>query len=97
MNSITPASIVLLLPLFSAFTILLLHKQLKGAAALISIGSSAVCAIVAMIMLGAKDTPFGEPQHILSFIHLTDTINFDINAIIDGQSRQIRTSAKLSC
>ncbi|MBX7210986.1 MAG: NADH-quinone oxidoreductase subunit L [Verrucomicrobiaceae bacterium] len=87
MNSITPASIVLLLPLFSAFTILLLHKQLKGAAALISIGSSAVCAIVAMIMLGAKDTPFGEPQHILSFIHLTDTINFDINAIIDGQSR----------
>ena len=84
MNNLTPSSIVLLLPLFSAFVILLFHKQLKGAAALISIGSSAICALIStFIILGAHDTV----HRILPFIHINDNLSFDINALIDGQSR----------
>ncbi len=84
MNPITPSSIVLLLPLFSALVILLFHRQLKGAAALISIGSAGICALIStFIILGAHDTM----HRILPFIHIDKDLSFSINALIDGQSR----------
>ena len=83
MNTLTPSSIVLLLPLLSALVILLFQKQLKDAATLISIGSSAICLIVSIVLLGAVDGV----HSLFPFIHISDQISFDINALIDGQSR----------
>ena len=83
MNTLTPSSIVLLLPLLSALVILLFQKQLKDAATLISIGSSAICLLVSIVLLGAADGV----HSLFPFIHISDQISFDINALIDGQSR----------
>jgi NADH-quinone oxidoreductase subunit L len=83
MNNLTPFAVILLLPLFSALAILLFHKQLKGAAALISIGSASICALLSVTLLGAGD----EIYTLFPFIHISDAISFDINALIDGQSR----------
>ena len=83
MNTLTPSSIVLLLPLLSALVILLFQKQLKDAATLISIGSSAICLLVSIVLLGAA----AGVHSLFPFIHISDQISFDINALIDGQSR----------
>lgn len=76
-------SIVLLLPLLSALTILVLHRQLKGASALVSIGSAAICLIGSVALLGTPDKTYG----LFQFIHLNDQIHFDIGALINHQSR----------
>lgn len=49
------ASILLLLPFFSALVILLGHRQLKGAAVLISVGSSIIAFLASIAFLGADD------------------------------------------
>ncbi len=49
------ASIILLLPLFSALVILLGHRHLKGAAVLISVGSSIISFLACLFFLAADD------------------------------------------
>jgi NADH-quinone oxidoreductase subunit L len=46
------ASIILLLPLFSALLILLGHRQLKGASVLISVGSSIISFLACLFVPG---------------------------------------------
>ncbi|WP_461782925.1 NADH-quinone oxidoreductase subunit L [Prosthecobacter sp.] len=76
------ASIILLLPLFSALLILLGHRQLKGASVLISVGSSIISFIACLFFLAADD----DNRLLLPFIEV-GTFNAGIDALIDKQSR----------
>lgn len=76
------ASIPLLLPFFSALLILLGHRQLKGAAVLISVGSSIISFIACLFLLAAAD---GQ-QLLLPFLNV-DNFHADIDILIDKQSR----------
>lgn len=76
-------TLILFLPLLSAAVILLLHRHLAGASALISIGSSFLCLVLSCMMLGLKD----ETCHLLKFIHISDDLNFNLGAMIDHQCR----------
>ena len=76
------ASIILLLPFFSALLILLGHRQLKGASVLISVGSSIISFIACLFFLAADD----DNRLLLPFIEV-GTFNAGIDALIDKQSR----------
>ncbi len=76
------ASIILLLPFFSALLILLGHRQLKGASVLISVGSSIISFIACLFFLAADD----DNRLLLPFIEV-GAFNAGIDALIDKQSR----------
>jgi|UniRef100_UPI003782FE51 NADH-quinone oxidoreductase subunit L len=76
------ASIILLLPFFSALLILLGHRQLKGASVLISVGSSIISFVACLFFLAADD----DNRLLLPFIEV-GTFNAGIDALIDKQSR----------
>jgi NADH-quinone oxidoreductase subunit L len=73
---------VLFLPLASALTILLLHRLLRSATVLISLGSSLACFIISLMLLGANDG-IGT---IVPFIKV-GAFHANIGFIIDQQSR----------
>jgi NADH-quinone oxidoreductase subunit L len=76
------ASIILLLPFFSALLILLGHRQLKGASVLISVGSSIISFIACLFFLAADD----DNRLLLPFIEVGQ-FKSGIDALIDKQSR----------
>jgi len=76
------ASIILLLPFFSALLILLGHRQLKGASVLISVGSSIISFIACLFFLAADD----DNRLLLPFIEVGQ-FKAGIDALIDKQSR----------
>ncbi|WP_395750640.1 NADH-quinone oxidoreductase subunit L [Prosthecobacter sp.] len=80
-----PASIPLLLPLFSALLILLGHRQLKGAAVLISVGSSIISFLACLVFLAASDDGNGI-KPLLPFIDF-GSVHANIDVMIDKQSR----------
>ncbi len=80
------ASIILLLPFFSALLILLGHRQLKGAAVLISVGSSIISFIACVALLAAADDAENKAQFLLPFIDV-GYLHANIDVLIDKQSR----------
>jgi NADH-quinone oxidoreductase subunit L len=79
------ASIILLLPFFSALVILLGHRQLKGAAVLISVGSSIISFIACLFLLAAADDE-NNTKLLLPFLDLGH-FHANIDVLIDKQSR----------
>ncbi|MCB1275522.1 NADH-quinone oxidoreductase subunit L [Prosthecobacter sp.] len=77
-----PASIILLLPFFSALVILLGHRQLKGAAVLISVGSSIIAFLASLVFLATDD----DNKLLLPFIDVAH-FHAGIDVLIDKQSR----------
>ncbi len=79
------ASIILLLPFFSALLILLGHRQLKGAAVLISVGSSIISFFACVALLAAAD----DENNIKLLLPFLDVGHFhaNIDVLIDKQSR----------
>jgi len=78
------ASILLLLPLFSALVILLGHRQLKGAAVLISVGSSVIAFLASIAFLGADDNE--GTKMLLPFIDV-EGFRAGIDVMSDKQSQ----------
>ena len=76
------ASIILLLPFFSALLILLGHRQLKGAAVLISVGSSIISFVACLFFLAADD----DNKLLLPFLDVGH-LHAGIDVLIDKQSR----------
>jgi NADH-quinone oxidoreductase subunit L len=76
------ASIILLLPFFSALLILLGHRQLKGAAILISVGSSIISFLACLFFLAADD----DNKLLLPFLQVGH-FQANIDVLIDKQSR----------
>lgn len=78
------ASILLLLPFFSALLILLGHRHLKGAAVLISVGSSIIAFLASIAFLGADDN-----EGIKALLPFIDVGGFQagIDVISDKQSQ----------
>jgi NADH-quinone oxidoreductase subunit L len=75
-------SLLLLLPLFTALTILLGHKLLKGACVFLSVASAAICFVISVALLHSQlSTPV-----LLPFLSVGD-ITIAIDALIDQQSR----------
>ncbi|MCF7786965.1 MAG: NADH-quinone oxidoreductase subunit L [Prosthecobacter sp.] len=79
------ASIILLLPFFSALVILLGHRQLKGAAVLISVGSSIISFIACLALLAAADDK-ENTKLLLPFLDI-GYLHANIDVLIDKQSR----------
>jgi NADH-quinone oxidoreductase subunit L len=79
------ASIILLLPFFSALVILLGHRQLKGAAVLISVGSSIISFIACLALLAAADDE-NNTKLLLPFLDVGH-FHANIDVLIDKQSR----------
>jgi NADH-quinone oxidoreductase subunit L len=79
------ASIILLLPFFSALVILLGHRQLKGAAVLISVGSSVVSFIACVALLAVADDK-DNTKLLLPFLDFGQ-FHANIDVLIDKQSR----------
>ena len=79
------ASIILLLPFFSALVILLGHRQLKGAAVLISVGSSIISFIACLVLLAAADDE-NNNRLLLPFLDVGH-FHANIDVLIDKQSR----------
>jgi len=77
------ASIILLLPFFSALVILLGHRQLKGASVLISVGSSIISFIACLFFLAAED----DNKLLLPFLDVGGHFHAGIDVLIDKQSR----------
>ena len=80
-----PASIPLLLPLFSALLILLGHRQLKGASVLISVGSSIISFIACLALLAVADDK-DNTKSLLPFLDVGH-LHGNIDILIDKQSR----------
>ncbi len=78
------ASILLLLPFFSALLILLGHRQLKGAAVLISVGSSIIAFLASIAFLGADDNE--GTKMLLPFIDVAG-FRAGIDVLSDKQSQ----------
>ncbi len=78
-------SIILLLPFFSALVILLGHRQLKGAAVLISVGSSIISFIACLVLLAVADDE-NNNQLLLPFLDVGH-LHANIDVLIDKQSR----------
>lgn len=78
------ASILLLLPLFSALVILVGHRQLKGASVLISVGSSIIAFLASIAFLGADDNE--GTKMLLKFIDV-DGFRAGIDVMSDKQSQ----------
>ena len=76
------ASIILLLPFFSALVILLGHRQLKGASVLISVGSSIISFIACLFFLAAEN----DNKLLLPFLDIGH-FHANIDVLIDKQSR----------
>ncbi len=79
------ASIILLLPFFSALVILLGHRQLKGASVLISVGSSIISFIACLVLLAAADDE-NNNKLLLPFLDVGH-FHANIDVLIDKQSR----------
>lgn len=77
------ASIILLLPFFSALVILLGHRQLKGASVLISVGSSIISFIACLFFLAAEN----DNKLLLPFLDVGGHFHAGIEVLIDKQSR----------
>jgi len=80
------ASIILLLPFFSALVILLGHRQLKGAAVLISVGSSVISFIACVALLAVADDKDNNIKLLLPFLDVGH-FHANIDVLIDKQSR----------
>lgn len=78
-------SIILLLPFFSALVILLGSRQLKGAAVLISVGSSIISFIACLVLLAAADVE-NNTRLLLPFLDVGH-FHANIDVLIDKQSR----------
>jgi NADH-quinone oxidoreductase subunit L len=78
------ASILLLLPFFSALLILLGHRQLKGAAVLISLGSSVIAFLASLAFLAAEDNE--GTKTFLPFIDI-EGLRAGIDIVSDKQSQ----------
>ncbi len=79
------ASIILLLPFFSALVILLGHRHLKGAAVLISVGSSIISFLACLFLLAATDDE-NNTKLLLPFLDFGH-FHANIDVLIDKQSR----------
>ncbi len=79
------ASIILLLPFFSALVILLGHRHLKGAAVLISVGSSVISFIACVALLAVADDK-DNTKLLLPFLDVGQ-FHANIDVLIDKQSR----------
>ncbi|MFO1484429.1 MAG: NADH-quinone oxidoreductase subunit L [Verrucomicrobiaceae bacterium] len=79
------AGILLLLPFFSALLILLGHRQLKGAAVLISVGSSIIAFLASLVFLAADDNE--GTTRLLPFIDLPGVFTAGIDVMSDKQSQ----------
>ncbi len=79
------ASIILLLPFFSALVILLGHRQLKGASVLISVGSSVISFIACVALLAVADDK-ENTKLLLPFLDVGQ-FHANIDVLIDKQSR----------
>ncbi|MEN3940984.1 NADH-quinone oxidoreductase subunit L [Prosthecobacter sp. SYSU 5D2] len=75
-------SLLLLLPLFTALTVLLGHKLLKGASVFLSVASAAVCFVISVALLHSQDSS----PVLLPFLTVGN-IKIAIDALIDQQSR----------
>ena len=80
----TLPTLLLLLPLFTALTILLGHKLLKGASVILSVASAAICFIISMMLLHSENSEIAPV--LLPFISV-GKINIVIDALLDQQSR----------
>lgn len=78
------ASILLLLPFFSALIILIGHRHLKGASVLISVGSSIIAFLASIAFLGADDNE--GTKMLLPFIDVAG-FRAGIDVISDRQSQ----------
>jgi len=78
------ASILLLLPFFSALIILLGHRHLKGASVLISVGSSIIAFLASIAFLGADDNE--GTKLLLPFIDVAG-FRAGIDVLSDKQSQ----------
>ncbi|HEY1050984.1 MAG TPA: NADH-quinone oxidoreductase subunit L [Prosthecobacter sp.] len=78
------ASILLLLPFFSALIILLGHRHLKGASVLISVGSSIIAFLASIAFLGADDNE--GTRLLLPFIDVSG-FRAGIDVMSDKQSQ----------
>lgn len=78
----TLPSLLLLLPFFTALTILLGHKLLKGASVFLSVASAAVCFVISVALLHSQDSA----PVLLPFIGV-GKFKIAIDALIDQQSR----------
>jgi NADH-quinone oxidoreductase subunit L len=85
MNPQTAAQTLLLLPLFTALVILLLHRTLRGASVFLSVGSAALCFITSVAALFSPPGADVQQGVILPFIHLPG-LNAGLTYIMDPQA-----------
>jgi NADH-quinone oxidoreductase subunit L len=78
----TLPSLLLLLPLFTALTILLGHKLLKGASVMLSVASAAICFVISLLLLHSQDSA----PVLLPFVSV-GKFRIVIDALLDAQSR----------
>lgn len=78
----TLPSLLLLLPFFTALTILLGHKLLKNASVFLSVASATVCFVISVLLLHSQDS---NPV-LLPFVSV-GKFKIAIDALIDQQSR----------
>ncbi len=84
MNQPTLPTLILLLPLLSAFIVLIMQRSttLKNVCVYLSVGSATMCFLASLLLLGAKD----ESGTLFSFINV-GRFQADIGYIVDTQSR----------
>ncbi|GAA5140211.1 NADH-quinone oxidoreductase subunit L [Prosthecobacter algae] len=78
----TLPSLLLLLPFFTALTILLGHKLLKNVSVFLSVASATICFVISVLLLHSQDS---NPV-LLPFISVGN-FKIAIDALIDQQSR----------
>jgi len=78
----TLPSLLLLLPLFTALTILFGHKLLKGASVFLSVASAVICFVISVMLLHSQDSA----PMLFPFLSV-DKLKIAIDALIDQQSR----------
>ena len=87
MNQPTLPTLILMFPLLSAAVILIMQRSLtlKNVCACLSVGSAAVCWVISLMLLGAKD----DTGTMFSYINVDGFhgLHADIGYIIDQQSR----------
>ncbi|TDU73114.1 NADH-quinone oxidoreductase subunit L [Prosthecobacter fusiformis] len=75
-------TLLLLLPLFTALTILLGHKVLKGASVFLSVASAAICFAISLMLLHSENSS----PVLLPFLSVGN-FRLTLDALIDQQSR----------
>ncbi|MBL9114642.1 MAG: NADH-quinone oxidoreductase subunit L [Verrucomicrobiaceae bacterium] len=85
MNYELTAKVLLLLPLFSALTILLLHKLLREASVYVSLGSAIICLICSVRLLLSPPSGDSMEGMLLPFLNLPG-LKADFGYILDKQA-----------